>query len=602
MKRKNETPVRGFQRAKPFGRRRHSPLPHFRTPSGALGTICAAFFLVLLLVQPAWARPARDVAAVLSAMSLEEKVGQLFTVYFEGPAISDDLRSMIADYHIGGVIYYGVSGNVENPTQVAGLSRDIQAEAAKTPRGVGLFVSVDQEGGPVARLRRGVTLFPSNMAVAATGKPKNARIAAEITSRELAALGINVNFAPVADVNVNPGNPIIGIRSYGQDPARVAAFVAAAVRGYAANGMLCTPKHFPGHGDTAVDSHLGLPVVTHDAETFARVDLPPFKAAIAAGARAVMTAHVELPAVDPSNAPSTLSRPVLIGLLRQKMRFDGLIVTDSLGMGALAGTVGTVEAAPRALAAGADVLLFGADKGHTPDQQRQAYARVLAAVRSGEVPPARLDESIGRILTVKKGLGLLTAKDIATPATDARVLAARIATPAHLRQAEKIARESMTLVRDVKKLLPLKNTDRTLVIRPAKGAPDVDEPAIKALSAWPGTEVLTVSPDPSPDEIAPAVARARPVQAVVLLVSDAAKRPGQAELARSMLDAAPDKTVLVASGPPYDAALFPQAPCLAATYGDVPVSLAALGQALFGDIPFKGRCPVAIAPRESAVK
>jgi beta-N-acetylhexosaminidase len=295
-------------------------------------------------------------------MSLEEKIGQLFTVYFDGPRISDDLRDMIANYHIGGVIYYGVSGNVENPLQVATLSRGIQKEAAKTPRGIGLFVSVDQEGGPVARLRRGVTLFPSNMAVAATGKPQNAAIAAEITARELRALGINVNFAPVADVNVNPGNPIIGIRSYGQDPARVSRFVAAAVRGYDKNRMLCTPKHFPGHGDTATDSHLGLPMVTHDAATFARVDLPPFQAAIFAGTRAVMTAHVELPAVDPTNTPSTLSRPVLIELLRNRLGFRGLVFTDSLGMGALAGTVGTVEAAARALAAGADVLLFGADK------------------------------------------------------------------------------------------------------------------------------------------------------------------------------------------------------------------------------------------------
>ncbi len=529
-------------------------------------------------------------------MSLEEKVGQLFTVYFEGPRVSDDLRSMIADYHIGGVVYYGVSGNVENPTQVAALSREIQKAAAGTPRGVGLFVSIDQEGGPVARLRQGVTLFPSNMAVAATGKPKNARIAAGITARELSALGINVNFAPVADVNVNPANPIIGIRSYGQDPARVAAFVAAAVRGYATGGMLCTPKHFPGHGDTAVDSHLGLPVVTHDAATFARVDLPPFTAAIAAGARAVMTAHVELPAVDPTNTPSTLSRPVLIGLLREKMGFGGLVFTDSLGMGALAGTVGTVEAAARALAAGADVLLFGADKGHTPAQQREAYARVLAAARSGEIPSARLDQAVRRVLTAKKQLGILTAGTIASPITDAKALATRVATLAHRRKAERIARESMTLLRDTNRLLPLKKTGRTVVVRPAKGAPDVDEPALEALSGWPGAEVLAVSPDPGPQETADAVARARQASAVVVLVSDASRRPGQVELARSILAVAPAATVLVASGAPYDAALFPQAPCLAATYGDVPVSLAALGRAVFGDIPFAGRCPVDITP------
>ncbi len=573
-----------------------------RAPSGPLRAVCAALFFILLCVQPAWAKAFKDVEAVLASMSLEEKVGQLFTVYFVGPEVSKDLQSMIADSHIGGVIYYGVSGNVENPAQVATLSREIQKEAAKTPQGVGLFVSVDQEGGPVARLRRGVTLFPSNMAVAATGKPKNARIAAEITAKELRALGINVNFAPVADVNVNPDNPIIGIRSYGQDSAHVSRFVAAAVRGYEKNRMLCTPKHFPGHGDTAVDSHLGLPMVTHDATTFARVDLPPFQAAISAGTRAIMTAHVELPAVDPTNTPSTLSRPVLVELLRNRLGFRGLVFTDSLGMGALAGTVGTVEAAVRALTAGADVLLFGADKGHTPAQQRQAYARVLAGVRSGEIPEARLNESVRRILETKNELRILKAKDIPPPATNPTTRDKYVDTAAHRQSAERIARESMTLLRDAQHMLPLGKKGRTLVIRPAKDVPDVDEPAREALAAWPGTEVLAVSPDPGPDEIAAAMAGASRAAAVVMLISDASRHPGQASLTRALLAAAPGKTVLAASGAPYDAALFPEAPCVVAIYGDVPVSLMALGQALFGKIPFRGRCPVDIRLDESASK
>ncbi len=602
MSPKGQMPAMGFQRATPFGRRRHFPLPHLCTPSGMLGAVCAALLGVLLLVQPALATSAGNVKAVLESMSLEEKVGQLFTVYFEGPQISDDVRDMIANYHIGGVIYYSVSGNVENPAQVATLSREIQEEAAKKPRGVGLFVSVDQEGGPVARLRRGVTLFPSNMAVAAAGKPKNAAIAAEITARELRALGINVNFAPVADVNVNPENPIIGIRSYGQDPANVSRFVAAAVCGYAKHRMLCTPKHFPGHGDTAVDSHKCLPMVTHDAATFARVDLPPFQAAISAGTRAIMTAHVELPAVDPTNTPSTLSRPVLVGLLREQLGFKGLIFTDSLGMGALAGTVGTVEAAARALTAGADVLLFGADKGHTPAQQRQAYARVLAGVRSGEIPESRLDESVRRILNTKNELGILKAKDIPPPATTSATRDKHVGTAAHRQSAERIARESMTLLRDTQHLLPLEKEGRTLVIRPAKGVPDVDVPARGALAAWPGAEVLEISPDPGPDEIEAAMAGVNRATTLVMLLSDASRRPGQTSLARTLLTAAPGKTVLVASGAPYDAALFPEAPCVAATYGDVPVSLMALGQALFGKISFRGRCPVDIRLGESAPK
>jgi beta-N-acetylhexosaminidase len=588
MERKNKPLEKGFQRAEPFGRRRHSP---YRMAAWAKAAL-AAFFCVLGWAMPGMAGRMPDVDALCAAMSLGEKVGQLFTVYFEGPEVSEDLKTMIADYHIGGVIYYSVSGNVESPAQVAALSGEIQKEAAKTPRGVGLFVSVDQEGGPVARLRRGVTLFPSNMAVAATGNPENARRMARIMARELSALGVNVNFAPVADVNVNPRNPIIGVRSFGQDPARVAAFTVAAVRGYAEANMLCTPKHFPGHGDTAVDSHLGLPVVTHDAATFSGTDLPPFQAAIKAGTRAVMTAHVELPAVDPENRPSTLSPKVLVGLLREKMGFDGLIFTDSLGMGAMANTVGTVEAAAKALAAGADVLLFGADKGHTPAQQRKAHARIVAAVRAGEIPMARLDEAVRRILAEKKRLGIVSAAAIPAPETDPTRLAARLATPVHLREAETIARRSLTLLRDVKKTLPLKTPRNLLVVRPRRGAPDVDGPAEAALAAWPGAEVMPVAADPDAGETADVLARADAAQAVVLLVSGAATRPGQAELARRLAAAHPGKVVLAAVGAPYDAALFPDAPCLVATYGDVPVSLAALGLALRGDIPFPGKCPV----------
>jgi beta-N-acetylhexosaminidase len=561
-----------------------------------MGAVLAAFFCILCWAGPGAAGRGGDTDALCAAMSLEEKVGQLFTVYFEGPTISDELRSMIADYHIGGVIYYSVSGNVETPAQVARLSRDIQAEAAKTPRGVGLFVSVDQEGGPVARLRRGVTLFPSNMAVAATGDPGNAEKMARIMARELSALGVNVNFAPVADVNVNPHNPIIGIRSFGQDPARTAAFTAAAVRGYRGEKMLCTPKHFPGHGDTAVDSHLGLPVVTHDAASFAQTDLPPFTAAIRAGTRAIMTAHVELPVVDPANLPSTLSRKVLVGLLREKMGFDGLIFTDSLGMGALAGTVGTVEAAARALSAGADVLLFGADKGHTPEQQRQAFGRIVAAVRGGEIPMSRLDEAVRRILAEKKRLGILVAAAVPEPLRDEKQLSARLMTAAHLDAAQRIARRSMTLFRDTGRMLPIRRPGEMLVVRPRRGAPDVDGPAEAALAAWPGAEVLPVSADPAPEETATVLARAQTARVVVMLVSGAATRPGQTELARRLATACPGKTVLVAAGAPYDAALFPDAPCIVATYGDVPVSLAALGQALRGDIPFAGKCPVEAFP------
>jgi beta-N-acetylhexosaminidase len=216
---------------------------------------------------------------------------------------------------------------------------------------------------------------------------------------------------------------------------------------------------------------------------------------------------------------------------------------------------------------------------------------VLEKVRSGEIPESRLDESVRRILMTKNNLGIMEARGIPPPITDPAILDRHVGTAAHRQAAERIARESMTLLRDTQHMLPLKKEGRTLVIRPAKGVPDVDEPARGALAAWPGTEVLDISPDPGPDEIEAAMAGVNRATTLVMLLSDASRHPGQASLARTLLTAAPGKTVLVASGAPYDAALFPEAPCVAATYGDVPVSLTALGQALFGKIPFRAAAP-----------
>jgi len=539
---------------------------------------------------PAGLKTDPEIERMLSSMSLAEKVGQIFCVYFDGPALSPELADMIRNRHVGGVILYSAAGNIEDNRQTAALNADMQREAAASPAGIGLFVSVDQEGGPVARFTKHFTVMPSNMAVAATGRPENAALAAQIMGRELGALGVNVNFAPVADVNANPQNPIIGIRSFGSDPQKVAAFTAAAVAAYKRETMLCTPKHFPGHGDTATDSHLGLPLAGRDAASLEMVDFPPFRAAFAAGADAVMTAHVELPAIEPRpGTPATLSRAVLTGLLREKMAFSGLIFTDSMRMGALAKHFGVEEASIRAIQAGADVLLFGADRGAEAAEQRRAMDGVINAAKNGTIPVSRLDDSARRILAVKKAYGILHACDIPAPPKN---IDAFTGTAAHGRTALAIAQKSITLVRNQNRALPFSPTEPTLVIRPRRNRPTIDAAAETSIANWPNIQLMAVSEDPSEAEIRSILGKIPKVKNMVILTYDAIRRPGQVRLVRELAAVHPEHFAVAATGGPYDLMAIPELPVYVCSYGDVPASLKALGRSLFGQRPMPGVLPV----------
>lgn len=544
--------------------------------------------LVLLLLSPALPAKAADPSMdkLLASMPLEEKIGQMMLVAFKGPAMSPDLKDMIAKRRIGGVILYSSWGNVENLRQVASLNASIQAEASRLQRGVGLFVGVDQEGGPVNRLRQGVTVFPSQMAVAATGNREHAKSMARILASELSVLGFNLDFTPVADVNSNPDNPIIGIRSFGSDPNVVSRLTAAMVEEFVRLRMICTPKHFPGHGDTSVDSHLGLPLSNHDRKTLERMDFPPFAAAFKAQAPAVMTAHVEVPALEPAkDLPATLSNRVLEGVLRKDMRFDGLIVTDSLGMGALSKGVGTVRAAVMAAKAGADVLLFGADIGHEPEDQAKAFDALVAAAKSGELPMARVDRAVARILEVKKRYGILDPAAIPDRSME---IPFQVGNPENIQAALAIAQDSVTLLHDRLKLLPFRSKDRILVVWPQRTPND----PVDMLGLPPGAALLRTEREPSSQDFRNAVEAAGIVDKVVVITYDAARNPAQQSLVRTLLAMKPQGVIHVALGAPYDLALFPDAPASVATYGDVPVSVQALSAALAGRIPFTGRLPV----------
>ncbi len=378
----------------------------------------------------------------IAAMSLEEKVGQLFQVGFSGSTVNDEIKDLIENYHIGGVIYF--SRNIKNPAQTAELSNNLQQLALDSGSGFPLFISADQEGGTVTRLK-GATHFPGNMALGAAQSKNLTEKVAQATASELKNLGINVNLAPVLDVNNNPANPVIGVRSFGEDPELVAELGMSYIKGLQSEGITATAKHFPGHGDTDTDSHLDLPIIKHQRSRLDEVELYPFKKAIEAGVDSIMTAHVYFPAIEKEEGiPATLSKSVLTDLLRDELKFEGLIITDCMEMNAIVNTFGTVEGAVRTIEAGSDTVLVS----HSYQQQKKAIEAVIEAVKSGRISEKRIDQSVKRILTLKgKRINLKQVDQYDPDQIDFK---------AHQRTAQKLAEKALTLVKN-EGVFPLSN-------------------------------------------------------------------------------------------------------------------------------------------------
>ncbi|MFF5258586.1 glycoside hydrolase family 3 protein [Actinomadura viridis] len=504
-------------------------------PSGGSGSP-AASASAQAAAREAW------IPGYVARMSLEEKVGQLFVPSFAG---TDEAEAMIRRYHVGGLIYFpnNLGGG---PAGTARRSNALQ-KASKLP----LLIGVDEEQGLVTRTPF-VTRFPGNMALGATGRPEDARVAAQVTGTELRAVGINQNYAPVADVNVDPANPVIGVRSFGSDPAAVARMLTAAIDGYRSAGVAATAKHFPGHGDTDTDSHTGLPVITHTRAEWERLDMPPFKAAVDAGVDAVMSAHIVVPGLDQSGDPATLSRAVLTGLLRERLGHQGLIVTDSLRMAGAREKYGDAATPVRAINAGADQLLM-------PPRLSTAYRAVLRAARSGEIPRRRLDDAVGRILRLKERRGLFRG----TAADPARAEAV-VGAAGHRAVARRVAEHAITLVRDDRGLLPLKG--RTV---------HVSGPRSGALATALRAQGVGIAASPDRADVA------------VLTTLDA----GAATATR--IRALGGRPVVVAAlGRPYDLDHAARAAATLAAYSSGPAAVAALAKVMAGTVKPTGRLPV----------
>jgi beta-N-acetylhexosaminidase len=563
----------------------------------------------------------------LRKMSPEEKVGQLFGIRVNAQFLNDadpiwiQLRDNLGKYHIGSLVMsVPVDGAVllrSSPNVAAELLNRLQ-KSSRLP----LIVAADFERGASMRLT-GTTVFPHAMAFGATGKTENAEVFGRISALEARAIGVHWNFFPDADVNSNPANPIINTRSFGEDPKQVGDFVAAYIKGAHEAGMLTTAKHFPGHGDTAADSHLGLAQVTGDRARLDAVELPPFRRAIEAGVDAVMVAHVTIPALDSeANQVATTSTSIVTGLLKEDMRFKGIVVTDALDMAGLTRLymkdIG--RAAVESFKAGNDVLIMPADLD-------ASYRSVLQAVQSGEISRQRLDQSVRKILELKASLGLNKAR-LADPGQ----LSSEVAKPENVATGQRIADEAITLVRDNGKVIPLQST--------SPGTAGAGLPYQSLTEANNRLVVVILSEDLRTDSgrmlehqilarasdarviyadarsaagmtsaVVEAVEAAEHVIAAVYVVPTAgramraagggltnsvAMNDSTGSLLTAILDHAASRTIVLAMGNPYLVQDFPSIENYACAFSNASVSETAAVKAIFGEIPITGHLPVTI--------
>ena len=564
--------------------------------------------------QPALDRAARAwVDSALKKMSLEQLAGQVVFAAFNSTYMSsdsdeyDELAKLIHESHIGGVIAFGGSERVPQvmlnntygavvlgqPMELASILNRLQSIST-----LPLLTSSDFEWGVQMRIA-GATKFPRAMAFGATGDPQLAYEAGKVVGAESRALGVHVDFGPVADVNNNPRNPVINIRSFGEDPARAGAMVAGWVRGLQEGGVLATLKHFPGHGDTDVDSHLGLPVVPHPRERLEQIELPPFKAGFAAGAAAVMVAHIELPSIDAEKQPATFSPKVISTLLRPN--FDGLIFSDAMKMQAITRMASPGEAAVRAVKAGIDVVLDSPDSA-------AAAAAIASAVKSGEIPRDRVEQSARRILEAKARLGLHRARMVSLDSVPLAVGGRK-----HDAVARTISERSITLIKDASNSVPLP-TPRTgrvlyLSVLDYPSGWRIAAPSRALIPAlrerWPNTDSVELSDRSTPSELDLVRAMAGNYDAIVAGVFvRASSGSGRLDLAPQIVRLLQDLSrssdrrsqPLVASffGNPYTPMFVPEIPSMLLTYDFSDYAEETAVKAIAGEIAITGKMPIAL--------
>ena len=553
------------------------------------------------------------VEATIKKMSLEQLVGQMIFAPFQSTYLSNDsdeyeaLVKLVHEAHIGGVIAFGGTEPIPQvmlnntygavvlgqPMELASILNRLQSVST-----LPLLTSSDFEWGVQMRIA-GATKFPRAMAFGAAGDPQLAYEAGKVVAAESRAIGVHVDFGPVADVNNNPRNPVINIRSFGEDPGRAGAMVAGWVRGLQDAGMLATLKHFPGHGDTDVDSHLGLPVVAHARERLDAVELAPFKAGISAGAAGVMVAHIELPAIDAEKQPATFSPKVIETLLRPG--FDGLIYSDSMKMAAITKMATPGEAAVRAVKAGIDVIL------DSPDSLAAATA-IVAAVNGGDIPRQRVEQSARRILEAKARLGLHRIRAVNLDAVPVALGGRK-----HDAVARAVSERSITLIKDARTSVPLA-TPRTgsvlyLSVLDYPSGWRIAAPSRTVIpelkKRWANTESVEISDRATPSELDLVRAMADNYDAIVAGVFvRASSGSGRLDLAAPVVRLLQDLSrgserraqpfIAMFFGNPYTPMFVPELPAMMLTYDFSDYAEESAVKALAGEIAIGGKLPITL--------
>lgn len=578
-----------------------APLPAPTTATarefGLLGTATAGAGVRLTPADERW------VESTLTALTLREKVGQLIMPWVGGDYAAvgspefEQVREWVENDRVGGLVM-----SIGLPLSYAAKLNEFQ-KRAKVP----LLIASDMENGPGMRMgniyalpsmlpQGGGTTFPPVMALGATGSDELAFNLGQVLGREARAVGVHMAFGPVLDVNSNPLNPIINTRSFGEDPALVSRLGRAYIRGARSAGLLTTAKHFPGHGDTDVDSHVDLPTIRADRAHLDAVDLPPFRAAVAEGIDAIMTAHIAVVGVEGDTAgPATLSPRFMTGLLRDEMKFTGLLFTDAMTMGGVARRYGATEPLIRAVEAGADVLLM-------PRNVTTAIETVVGAVASGRIRESRIDESVRRILSAKAQAGLTRGRLV-----DLNAVGTIVGIPAHTRVAQDVAERSITLALDGLSLVPL-SSDTARRILALTYAEDSDLIAGRAFdpiieSRFPRTQMVRADGRTTASEYAALASRADSADIIVVSAYVSPKEykgsiGAEEGFSRFIEQLAVRKKpiVVISFGSPYLLGAFPSVSSYMIAWGGSPVSQRAAAMALLGQRAITGRLPISIPP------
>ncbi len=511
---------------------------------------------------------------------MEELLGQLFMVGFHGSTLSTEMAELIQQQRVGGVILF--ERNIQSAQQVSELTHSLQMCARAAGHPAPLLIALDQENGMVRRLGEHITSLPGNMALGAIASEEVAYEVALATGRELRALGLTMNLAPVIDVNNNPANPVIGTRSFGEEPSLVARLGAAQVRGYRDAGIIATLKHFPGHGDTTVDSHYALPVIPHTLERLQAIELLPFQRGIEEGAECIMTAHIAFPALTHDMTPATLSSDVLQGLLRTSLGYQGVIISDCMEMKAISATVGVERASVQALHSGVDIVLIS----HRHDRQHAAFAAVEDAVQQGELSLARVHAAIQRVLALKNRYLSWETLPLSTAFADLDLSAHQ-----HLR--DTAYARSTTLVKDAFGLLPLKldADQRILVLYSGAYAGAL----VHMMRRYhPNTQAFAVPQQLSLHQIGDILHMVGDADIVLVATVNAYRDKVQSELVTGLVHLKRCPVIGLALASPYDLLAYPELSTYLVIYEYTRPAIKAVLRVLFGEAQAQGHLPVSL--------